>query len=138
VVHWEARFPAIPLSVGAIRGEIEAIARRCRLDEKRVGDIKLAVSEAATNVVVHAYRDRDPPPGGGTIAATAIAEHGELVVVVADDGLGMSARADSPGLGLGLPVIASLAERFQVIGRRKGMAIYMVFGCPASAGDGGA
>jgi serine/threonine-protein kinase RsbW len=136
VAHWQARLPAIPLSVGAIRGEVEAIARRCRMDEERVGDVKLAVSEAATNVVVHAYRDRDPPPGGGTIAATAIAEEGELVVVIADDGLGMSPRPDSPGLGLGLSLIASLAERVQVVGRPRGLAIYMVFGCPASAADG--
>ena len=35
----------------------------------------------------------------------------ELVVTVTDDGRGMQPRADSPGLGLGLPTIASLTTR---------------------------
>jgi serine/threonine-protein kinase RsbW/stage II sporulation protein AB (anti-sigma F factor) len=132
VVHWEAKFPAIAISVAAVRGEIAAIARRCGLDAERVAGVKLAVSEAATNVVMHAYRNRRPPPEG-SIAATVVAEHGELVVVIADDGLGMAPRPDSPGLGLGLPIIASIAERVQVVSRAQGTAIYMVFPCPASA-----
>jgi anti-sigma regulatory factor (Ser/Thr protein kinase) len=110
VVHWEARFPAIPLSVGAIRGEIEAIARRCRLDEKRVGDIKLAVSEAATNVVLHAY----PGAEAGKVHVLAECSADSLQVTVSDDGGGMLPRPDSPGLGLGLPLIAQLVDGLEV------------------------
>lgn len=131
-MHWEARFPPIPLSVGVIRGEIEAIARRCGLDGEALDDVRLAVSEAATNAVVHAFRDQDPP-ADGAITATAIATDGELFVVIADDGIGMSPRHDSPGLGLGIPIIASVSRRMEVVRREAGTAIYMTFPCPAVA-----
>ena len=35
-------------------------------------------------------------------------------MVVRDEGRGIGARTDSPGLGLGLPLIASLAESVQL------------------------
>ena len=37
----------------------------------------------------------------------------ELALTVEDDGGGMVPRPDSPGLGLGLPLIATVAERFE-------------------------
>jgi anti-sigma regulatory factor (Ser/Thr protein kinase) len=133
VVHWEATYPPQEDSVGVIRGEMEAIARRCGLEETGVGDVKLAVSEAATNAVMHAYRDRPAPDG--TITVTAITAMGELFIIVADDGMGMAPRADSPGLGLGLSLIATLSDRTEIITRARGTAIYMVFACPLSAAE---
>jgi anti-sigma regulatory factor (Ser/Thr protein kinase) len=38
----------------------------------------------------------------------------EIEVLVEDDGTGMMPRTDSPGLGLGLPLIANLANRFDI------------------------
>jgi serine/threonine-protein kinase RsbW len=38
----------------------------------------------------------------------------ELVVIVRDEGRGIAPRTDSPGLGLGLPLIASLAESLEL------------------------
>ncbi len=38
----------------------------------------------------------------------------ELTVIVRDEGAGIGPRPDSPGLGLGLPLIASLAESVQL------------------------
>ena len=37
-----------------------------------------------------------------------------LRVVVSDEGRGILPRADSPGLGLGLPLIATLAESLEL------------------------
>jgi serine/threonine-protein kinase RsbW/stage II sporulation protein AB (anti-sigma F factor) len=37
-----------------------------------------------------------------------------VTVVVADDGVGMNPRADSPGMGLGLPLIGNLADKLQI------------------------
>ena len=73
--------------------------------ERVVADIALAVSELVTNAVMHAYVDRAP----GTIRAEASAGLEELVIVVSDDGRGMQPRSDSPGLGLGLPLVGQLA-----------------------------
>ena len=68
-------------------------------------DLTLAVTEAVTNAVLHAFIDRAP----GTIRVPRRPAPDELTVVVTDDGRGMQPRADSPGLGLGLPTIGRLA-----------------------------
>ena len=71
--------------------------------------MKLAVTEACTNVVVHAY-----PDGEGPMGLRATVDDGILRVVVVDEGRGILPRADSPGLGLGLPLIATLAESLEL------------------------
>lgn len=48
-------------------------------------DIALAVSEACTNVVMHAYRGAAAP---GPLAVDAYRENGEFFVVVCDEGTG--------------------------------------------------
>jgi serine/threonine-protein kinase RsbW len=47
------------------------------------------------------------------VAATLLDED-KLEVVVRDEGPGIGPRADSPGLGLGLPLIVSLTESVQL------------------------
>jgi serine/threonine-protein kinase RsbW len=73
--------------------------------------IALAVSEACTNVVVHAYRDG---ADAGTISVGLELQGRSLRILIGDDGMGMRPRTDSPGLGLGLPIIASVADGFAV------------------------
>jgi serine/threonine-protein kinase RsbW/stage II sporulation protein AB (anti-sigma F factor) len=73
-------------------------------------DIALAVSEAVTNAVLHAYRDGRP----GEMRVVACAEPERLVVVVRDYGCGMSPHPDSPGLGLGLSVIGRLVAELSI------------------------
>jgi anti-sigma regulatory factor (Ser/Thr protein kinase) len=68
----------------------------------------LAISEALTNAVLHAFRTQDLP---GTVTVTVDVTPDQFVeAVVRDDGMGMSPRSDSPGLGLGLGLIASVAD----------------------------
>jgi anti-sigma regulatory factor (Ser/Thr protein kinase) len=106
-----------------------AIARECGLSPERINDVKLAVSEAVTNAVQHAYRDEDP----GDVTGTADTEQGTLRIVIADSGSGMSPRPDSPGLGLGLPLIAYVADAVEVVSHGDGTEIHMTFPCPATA-----
>jgi serine/threonine-protein kinase RsbW len=77
--------------------------------EQLLSDIKLAVTEACTNVVIHAY-----PDGEGPMEVRAALGETELSVVVRDEGRGVVPRADSPGLGLGLPLIATLTESLEL------------------------
>jgi serine/threonine-protein kinase RsbW/stage II sporulation protein AB (anti-sigma F factor) len=129
VEPWQGTFPATARAAKAIRGEMGAVARRCGLSEQRVGDVELAVSEAATNVVVHAYRDSE----SGTVTAHASSSHGQLRIVISDHGAGMAPRMDSPGLGLGLPIIASVADRVEVRSPEKGgTEVHITFPCPAA------
>lgn len=126
-----ARYEATARSVAVVRNQMAALARDWGLDECAVNDVKLAVSEATTNALIHGYRG-----GDGTIRVEARITGGELLIAVADDGLGMQPRTDSPGLGLGLPVIASVARRFEIVEDHPGTELRMAFDCPRAAAPG--
>jgi serine/threonine-protein kinase RsbW len=81
-------------------------------DGDTVAAVALCISEAVSNAVLHAYRDRDDP---GAIEMTAFEDDdGGLWFSVRDDGHGLAPRPDSPGLGLGLPIISQTAARMEV------------------------
>jgi anti-sigma regulatory factor (Ser/Thr protein kinase) len=80
------------------------------VSEPRLSDVLLAVSEAVSNAVVHAFRGVGE--SGTVIVAVAMHEGEWIDVRVTDDGSGMAARDDSPGAGLGLPLIRHLADQF--------------------------
>jgi serine/threonine-protein kinase RsbW len=126
---FEATFPSTPPGVGAIRREIAAFAQRCGMSPQGVDAVRLAVSEAATNAVIHAYRDSE-----GDLSVRAGVENGELVVVVADRGVGLAPRGDSPGLGLGMPLMASVTSRFRIVSRGAGTEVHMAFPLDGSGG----
>jgi anti-sigma regulatory factor (Ser/Thr protein kinase) len=106
------------------RREVEADAREHGAVDP--DGIALAVSEAVTNVVVHAYIDA-PEPGDVEVFAERHPGDG-LEIQVCDDGRGMRPRRDSPGLGVGLPIVARLAQRFRVETRPGGgTAVSMLF-----------
>jgi serine/threonine-protein kinase RsbW len=106
----ELTLPARAENVAIVRHAIGALGEAIEIDAQTLSDIRLAVTEACTNVVVHAYPDGHEGPL--EVVATLSAE--QLTVVVRDEGKGIAARTDSPGLGLGLPLIASLAEAVQL------------------------
>ena len=108
VERLELRTQATPAAVPGVR---RAVVDFAELHGVGVApDVALAVSEAITNTVLHAYRDHNPGP----VRVVACAEPDRLVVVVRDYGCGMSPRADSPGLGLGLAVIGRLATELTI------------------------
>ena len=86
-------------------------ARRHVADRAVLSDLALAVTEAATNAVLHAYRDREEP-GVVIIDAERFSDH--VRISVRDEGTGLSPRVDSPGLGLGLGLIAQVADSADV------------------------
>lgn len=108
-----------------MRGEAVAVARECGLDDRDLNDVALAVSEAATNAVVHGS-----PGDGPSVSITIEIKRGELVIVVCDEGEGVKPRVDSPGAGLGLPVIAAVTKRFELVRGDQGTEVHMAFPCP--------
>jgi len=102
--------PARAENVAVVRHAFGGLGEAMELADQTISDIKLAVTEACTNVVVHAY-----PDGEGSMAIDATMDDGErLRIVVRDEGQGIVPRPDSPGLGLGLPLIATLAESLEL------------------------
>jgi anti-sigma regulatory factor (Ser/Thr protein kinase) len=129
-VSFEATFPSSPPGVGAMRREVAAFALRAGMDDDGVGSVRLAVSEAATNAVVHAYREQGDE---GRLEVRAFVDASELVVIVRDTGIGLAPRPDSPGLGLGMPLMASVTSRFRVVSVGHGTEIHMAFAMPSDA-----
>ena len=116
-------FRAEPASVPAIRQAVVGLARRSGASAERCADVAIAVSEAATNAVVHAYIETEP----GTVRVTAAVLSGELRLTIADHGRGMLPRTDSPGLGLGMPLISDLATSFEFGDGDGGTVLRMSF-----------
>jgi serine/threonine-protein kinase RsbW len=123
----DVRLAATPGSLAVIRRALVAFAAGQAMPDPQA--IGLAVTEAVTNVVLHAY----PPGSVGDVRVVACAEPDQLVVVVRDWGTGMRPRRDSPGLGIGLPTIASLASAFDVeAADGVGTLLRMRFTCAAA------
>ena len=94
-----------------MRGAVAEFAADIGIADPLLSSIKLAVSEAVTNAVMHAYIGAD---SAGEVRLRARVKGGDLYVTVADDGVGMVPRLDSPGLGVGLPFIAHLADTLDI------------------------
>jgi serine/threonine-protein kinase RsbW/stage II sporulation protein AB (anti-sigma F factor) len=116
VLVYERLLPAVPVSITRARGELgEALARHGLAPAGR-DDILLVMTEAATNAVLHAYRDAEPGP-----LYVAAALVGRAVVVwVADRGGGMCPRSDSPGLGVGVRLMRELADELRITADASG------------------
>jgi anti-sigma regulatory factor (Ser/Thr protein kinase) len=106
----ELALPARATNIAVVRHAFGALGQALAVDEQILSNIRLAVTEACTNVVVHAYPDGEE----GQLEILATLQEEKLVVVVRDEGPGIGPRPDSPGLGLGLPLIASLTESVQL------------------------
>jgi anti-sigma regulatory factor (Ser/Thr protein kinase) len=125
---FEASMPGTPLGVRMVRQEMTAIAAGCGMDADGVADVRLAVTEAATNAVMHAYAETE-----GELSVSAVARDGELAIVIGDAGAGFVDRRDSPGLGVGLSIIATVAGRLRIVSHPGGTEIHMAFPCPNAA-----
>ena len=101
--------PARPENVAVVRHVLGSLSEALGLPVELTEDIRLAVTEACTNVVRHAYEEDE-----GTIDVVVRSEPGTLEVVVADAGRGIAPSADTSGPGLGLPLIAALADSLSI------------------------
>jgi serine/threonine-protein kinase RsbW len=118
--------PARPENVAVIRHVMGAFAEALQLPPDLVEDMRLAVTEACTNVVRHAYHDGEPGPIDVVIRPNG----DELELIVSDEGAGIGPSPDLAGPGLGLPLIAALADHVEIEpGRSRGSRLAMSFRC---------
>ena len=107
--------PARAEGVGVVRQALAGVADALVVDAAILADMKMAVTEACTNVVVHAYEE----DVDGTLEVEMLADKTALTIVVRDQGTGIQprpTRRDAPALGLGLPLIAALSDAFELRG----------------------
>ena len=114
---------AVAHSVGVARRRVAAFASEIGADRQLQARVALAVSEAATNVVMHAYRGA----AARRLHVVADFEDGDIEVVVVDEGEGLR-PGRSPGLGVGLGAIAECCDEFIVReGDPAGVELWMRF-----------
>jgi anti-sigma regulatory factor (Ser/Thr protein kinase) len=102
--------PARPENVAVVRHVLGAFAEALHLSKPVVDDIRLAVTEACTNVVRHAYDGGEPGP-----IEIVIRPSGEMLdVIISDRGRGTGLSPDRAGPGLGMSLIAALAHSLEV------------------------
>jgi anti-sigma regulatory factor (Ser/Thr protein kinase) len=112
-VQLQASYPAEARSVTLARTAVARLAAQAGAIEQRLDAIKLAVSEAITNAVVHAYPDRR-----GSVYVRAAVVDGQFRVRIIDEGRGPHVPSRTPGLGSGLNLIAASADQFTIRRRR--------------------
>jgi anti-sigma regulatory factor (Ser/Thr protein kinase) len=106
--------PAHAENVALVRHAVAGIGEALGMDEECLANLRTVVSEACNNAVVHAYDENE----SGTFEVSVSRQADLLEVIVRDHGHGfrprlMSAQAD-PSLRLGLSLIASLSEGFEL------------------------
>ena len=105
-------------NVAAFRSFVEEACRRAGADESTCFDLKLAVDEACSNLVMHGYAGREPGP----ITVSFALDGGEIVITIVDHAppfdptqaplpnLDAPASERRPG-GLGWHIIRQIMDR---------------------------
>jgi len=130
-LHSDVRLtlPARPENVAVVRHVLGAVAEVLSLPDAVSEDMQLAVTEACTNVVRHAYANGDD----GFIDVVVQPNGDALDVIVTDTGRGIGPSTDCEGPGLGLPLIAALADAVEVErSLETGSRLVMSFLCSRS------
>ncbi|WP_066070529.1 anti-sigma B factor RsbW [Neobacillus soli] len=131
----EVKIPAKPDYVGVIRLTLSGIASRMSYTYEQIEDIKIAVSEACTNAVQHAYKKDE---GGEVTIGFGIYED-KLEIMVADSGVSFNFEKTRNELGpytesstidqlaeggLGLYLIETLMDEVRVL-NHSGVTVFM-------------
>jgi len=108
--------PARPEYITLCRLALTGIARVRALSDELLADLKLALTEAASNSVRHAYAER----GGGVVEISYELRADRLVIEVTDEGEGWdpqeaegSPEELSEG-GLGIAIIRAIADEVEI------------------------
>lgn len=108
----ELRVRAEKDGVPLVRQALRALALATGAEPDSLQDAELAVTEAAANAVLHAYRD-----GEGVFEVSLEARARDMLAIVRDEGRGMGDAWDAHGHahdGLGLAVIESIASDVEI------------------------
>jgi serine/threonine-protein kinase RsbW len=113
--------PAKPEYITLCRLALTGLSRVRELPPETLGDLKLALTEACSNAVRHAY-----PQGGGVVEILYDLRPDRLVIEVADDGAGFEPAAErengddlSEG-GLGIAIIRAIADDLEIESQGNG------------------
>jgi len=109
------RFPARSEYLLLARLAVAGAARRMALGRREVADLKLAVTEACSNAIRHAYAEGLP----GEIELELVLERDRLELVVEDHGTGIALPLPDPPApsewgGMGFPIIRAVVDELEI------------------------
>ena len=114
--------PARPEYIALARLALTGLIRLRPVSEEVLGDLKLALTEACTNSVRHAYDG-----GEGLVEIVYELRPDRLIVEVSDSGDGFGVEKDASGRpgdltegGLGITIIRALADELELSERAGG------------------
>lgn len=112
--------PAKPEYLVLVRLALTGIARLRPIDPEDLQDLKLALTEAVSNSVLHAYQD-----GSGTVEVRVMLERDVIAIEVLDEGPGFERPPAEPDGelevgGLGLAIIEAVVDDLQIDTREGG------------------
>jgi serine/threonine-protein kinase RsbW len=113
--------PAKPEYITLGRLALTGLSRLRALPQETVADLKLALTEACSNAIRHAY-----PNGEGRVHIVYELRSDRLVIEVADDGEGFDPeqRVDEDDElvegGLGIAIIRAIADEFEIGAGERG------------------
>jgi stage II sporulation protein AB (anti-sigma F factor) len=117
-------------AIGLLRRRAACVLVDAGVDEAIVAAVRMCVSEALANAVIHAY-----PEEAGAVHVVVEVEAAEIVVTVRDHGLGMGgAQFCRDGGGLGLELMRKLTDGLRITSdSSQGTEIRMAFARAAGA-----
>jgi anti-sigma regulatory factor (Ser/Thr protein kinase) len=111
VIKEERKVPADINYLGEMRDFITHVGRKYGVSERIINAFKLAIDEAATNIIRHAYRDWD-----GFITVRMIVRNNNVTVSLIDQGHTFDLRkVRDPDL-----------QRYVQIGKKGGLGIFII------------
>jgi len=120
--------PAKPEYITLGRLALTGIARLHELPEETLGDLKLALTEACTNSVRHAYAE-----GEGEVEILYELYPDRLVVEVGDEGTGFTPATETTAAGddlseggLGIAIIRALTDELDLVAGEGGVRLRFV------------
>jgi len=117
------RLAVAPASIRHARTLVGRWSREQGAPPDQAMNIQLAISELVANIVRHAY----PAGGDHDFVIEAHREDDELVFHVRDFGVGSARPSPTPGLGVGLTVVARLAGTASVVQADPGTLVTLRF-----------
>lgn len=128
--YMKTSFPCLPQNVGLARVIVASFATQLEFTLAEVEEIRVAVSEAVSNCVIHAYSNQE-----GLVELELAIDGDELIIKVKDTGVGIqdieqakqaTFSTDPERMGLGLVFIESFMDEMQIIsGPNEGTVVVM-------------
>ena len=131
------RVPALSVNEGVCRGALAAFLSDRDPTVEELFDLRLALSEAVTNCIVHAYPDKKEGEVGYIYISMRLYDTGEVSLLVSDSGCGIedTKRAMEPAFttgdkdarsGMGFLVMQSFTDKLTVKSKPgRGTAVLM-------------